>query len=160
MRMINRWVIALSSSVLFAACGPTVDLKTGLTVERLSTGWLDAGIVNGSNKLVPTISFALTNVSGNTLPAVQVNAVFRREGDTKEWGADFRSVAGTDGLTPGAVTRAVVLRSPVGYTGNDPRADLLRNAAFVDAKVDLFAKYGSAQWVRLGEFPIERQRIR
>ena len=36
---------------------------------------------------------------------------------------------------------------------------MLQNSQFVDAKVDLFAKYGSAQWTQVGEFPITRQLI-
>ncbi len=34
---------------------------------------------------------------------------------------------------------------------------MLQNAHFVDAKVELFAKYSNIQWVRMGVFPIERK---
>jgi len=34
---------------------------------------------------------------------------------------------------------------------------MLQNSHFVDAKVDLFAKYVSTQWTRLGSYPISRQ---
>jgi hypothetical protein len=34
---------------------------------------------------------------------------------------------------------------------------MLRNSHFVDATVELFAKYGSAQWKRIGQFPVTRQ---
>ena len=45
-----------------------------------------------------------------------------------------------------------------GYTGSDQsRQEMLQNTHFVDAKVDLFAKYGSTQWTRLGTYPIARQ---
>jgi hypothetical protein len=50
-----------------------------------------------------------------------------------------------------------VLRSDLGYTGTESRADLLKNRLFVDARVQLFAKHGSAQWARLGEYRIERR---
>jgi hypothetical protein len=36
---------------------------------------------------------------------------------------------------------------------------MLQNSHFVDAKVELFAKYGSTQWTRLGSYPITRQLI-
>ena len=36
---------------------------------------------------------------------------------------------------------------------------MLKNSQFVDAKVDLFVKYGSTQWVKIGEYPIARQLI-
>jgi len=34
---------------------------------------------------------------------------------------------------------------------------MLKNAQFVDAKVQLFAKYASTQWVKVGEYPIARE---
>jgi hypothetical protein len=34
---------------------------------------------------------------------------------------------------------------------------MLQNSKFVDAKVELSAKYGSTQWTRIGSYPITRQ---
>jgi hypothetical protein len=34
---------------------------------------------------------------------------------------------------------------------------MLQNSKFVDAKIDLFSKYGSTQWAKLGEYPVERK---
>jgi hypothetical protein len=34
---------------------------------------------------------------------------------------------------------------------------MLSHSQFRDAKVEVFGKHGSAQWVRLGEYPIERR---
>jgi hypothetical protein len=34
---------------------------------------------------------------------------------------------------------------------------MLNNSQFVDARVELFAKYGPVQWTRLAEYPITRQ---
>jgi hypothetical protein len=31
---------------------------------------------------------------------------------------------------------------------------MLDNSHFVDARVDLFAKYGSGEWTRVGVYPI------
>ena len=144
--------------VAAAACRRTVDLVAGLRVDDISTGWVDAGPANGLNKLVPTVSFTLKNVSQDTLPLLQVNAVFRRTGESNtEWGARFAPVAGPQGLGPGESTRPLMLSSDLGYTGEDAPADILRNSHFVDSDVDVFAKYGSTQWVRLGRFPVSRQ---
>jgi hypothetical protein len=142
------------------ACGPTVDLSKGLQVEVINTGWYDAGIVNGQNKLVPSITFRLKNVSDRKLSALQVNALFRRVTEQDEWGSAFLAGVGGSGLTAGATTETLTARSNLGYTGADQsRQEMLSNSHFVDAKVDLFAKYGSSQWVRVGEFPIARQLI-
>jgi hypothetical protein len=158
MRVLTRFVLLLS--VAATACGgPTVDLAKGLKVNIVDTGWFDAGIVNGQNKLVPTVAFTLTNQSDQKLMTLQINAAFRRVNEEdKEWGSGFITAAGSSGLPPGATTDTLVLRSQLGYTGSDQsRQEMLQNTHFVDAKVDLSAKYSNTQWVRMGVFPIERK---
>jgi hypothetical protein len=152
-----RLSLVLVSLVVFAGCGPAVDLTKGLQVLNVSTGWYDAGLVNGENKIVPSISFALKNVSDTTLASLQVNALFRLVNDPAEWGSGFLTAAGSRGLAPGATTDVFVIRSQQGYTSTDPRQDMLHNSHFVDAKVELSAKYGSGQWTRIGVYPIARQ---
>lgn len=141
-----------------AGCGgPIVDLKQGLQLEIVSTGWFDAGIVDGKNKLVPSLTITLKNVSDQKLVSLQVNAIFHRVGEAEEWGTGFITAAGSAGLPPGETTRPLTIKSHLGYTGTEPRADMLNNSRFIDAKVDLFAKYGSTQWTKIGETPISRQ---
>jgi hypothetical protein len=156
----HRAVLAVAASVsilVLTACGPSVDLVGGLRVEGVASGWRDAGVKDGLNKLVPTVSFALTNVSGEKLPLLQVNAVFRRAGEETEWGARYAPAADPKGLGPGESTRVLILSSDLGYTGSDAWDDMLRNSRFVDVDVDIFAKYGSTNWVRIGRFPVQRQ---
>lgn len=152
-------VVVLTGLLFSAACGPTVDLTKGLAILDVSTGWRDVGIVNGQNKLVPAMSFKLKNLSNQTLVSLQVNGLFRRVGEKDEWGSGFITAAGSGGLAPGATTTTITIKSELGYTGIEPRQDMLRNSHFVDAKVELSAKYGSTQWARIGEFPIARQLI-
>lgn len=141
-----------------SGCGPTVDLTKGLQIEVVSTGWFDAGIINGQNKLVPTASFRLKNVSDQTLATLQINALFRRVGENDEWGSAFLTAVGSEGLAPGATTPTLTAKSQLGYTGSDQsRAEMLQNTHFVDARVHLFAKYASTQWVKVGEYPIVRE---
>ncbi len=149
----------VAAVALSAACAPPVDLSTALRIEVLSTGWFDAGIVNGQNKLVPSITFRVRNASDRTLVSLQINAIFRRVGEKDEWGSGFVTAAGSSGLAPGATSGVLTIRSPRGYTGTDPREEMLHNSHFVDAVVELFGKYGSAQWKRIGEYPIARTLI-
>jgi hypothetical protein len=51
------------------------------------------------------------------------------------------------------------MKSPLGYTGTDPRAEMLKNGQFVDALVKLVAKYAATQWTHIREVPIERKLI-
>jgi hypothetical protein len=158
MRVLPGQLILLA--MLSAGCGgPPVDLTKGVEIVDASTGWYDAGPVNGQNKLVPSINFKLRNVSDQPLVALQINAVFRRGTDNDEWGAVWAPVTRSEGLQPGATSQPLTLNMKLGYTGTEPRAQMLQNSQFVDAKVDLFAKYGSQQWVRIGERPIERRLI-
>ena len=142
-----------------ASCGRALDLTDALQVEAVSSGWLDAGTVYGRKKLVPAVSVRLTNRSHQTLPILQVNALFRRAGDADEWGSAFLTAAGSEGLSPRATTKTLALKSQLGYTGEESSADMLHNSRFVDARVDLFAKYGSSKWVRIGAYPITRRLI-
>jgi hypothetical protein len=97
-------------------------------------------------------------VSNRKLVTLQVNALFRRVNESEEWGSGFITAAGSDGLAAGATTPPLTVRSQLGYTGSDQsRQEMLQNSQFVDAKVELFAKYGSVQWVRVGVYPITRQ---
>ena len=143
-----------------SACGPDVDLTKAIQVEIVSTGWFDAGITNGQNKLVPTVSFKLKNVSDVQLSALQVNARFSRVTEPEEWGNGFLPSVGSNGLPPGGTTAPLTIKSQLGYTGSgQSRAEMMQSAHFIDAKVEIAAKYGGTQWKRLGEFPIARQLI-
>lgn len=153
-------LLILACALPVIACGPSVDLTKGLQVAVVTTGWYDLGIVNGQNKLVPSVSFTLKNVSDRKLSTLQVNAIFRRVSENDEWGSGFLTAAGSEGLAPGATSSTLTVKSPLGYTGSDQsRQEMLQNSHFVDAKVELFAKYGSTQWARLGSYPIARQLI-
>ena len=161
-------------------------LKHALSIEDLTTGWLDGGGDEfDSNKLVPTISFRLANVSSEQVRKLQLNVIFRRcvvsdefprlppppgyigrdpypaagtcAGEVQEWGSSFMSVTGPDGLEPGQSTEPITARSNLGYTGSQTLAQLLLNREFVDAKAELFVKQGAERWVELGEYQIERQ---
>ncbi len=151
-------LLLLLAIVSSAACGPTVDLTKGLEVTVVNSGWYDLGIVNGQNKLVPTVVFTLHNTSDQTLVTLQINALFRRVSENTEWGSGFLTVAGSQGLAPGATSEPITVKSQLGYTGSEQsRQEMLHNSQFVDAKVELFGKYGSTQWVRLGSYPVTRQ---
>ena len=152
-------LLLLLGMVASAGCGPTVDLTKGIQILDVQSGWFDAGIVSGQNKLVPIISFKLKNISDQKLVTLQINALFRRVTEREEWGSGFLTAAGSRGLAPGATTQTLTIKSQLGYTGPEPRPEMLRNSRFVDAKVELSAKYGSTQWVRIGDYQIKRELI-
>src|SRR5919204_6033455 len=104
----RRLALSILLAAACAACGgPTVDLSKNLEVVDYSSGWHDEGIIDGQNKLVPMSTFRLKNNSNETLPVLQVNAVFRRPNEQQELGAAFVPVASSAGLAPGATSNPV-----------------------------------------------------
>lgn len=144
-------------SVLVAGC-ESREVEKDLRIVNVHTGWYDAGIMQGGqNKLVPSVSLELQNVSERDIASVQLNAVFRRVGEEQSWGDHFVRAIDTSGLGAGSTTKPIVLRSTFGYTGSDSRVKMLQNSEFVDAKVEIFGKHGRRNWVKMGEYQIDRQ---
>jgi hypothetical protein len=151
-------LVVLTLALAAAGCGRGADLATAAKIGDVTTGWYDAGVTeDGKNKLVPSISFRITNAAQGTLGSTQLNLIFKRVTDTEEWTTSFVRGIGTDGLAPGASTPPIVVRAQQGYTGTQARLTMLQNAQFVDFKVEVFGKHASATWVKLGEYKIDRQ---
>ena len=159
-RVLGLLLLVCAAAVL-PACrstsSPNPDISKLLAVTDVQTGWFDAGIENGMNKLVPTLILTLKNVSDQKVALVQLNAVIRRVGENEEWGGAYIRAIGSEGLAPGASTKSIVLKSNLGYTGIEPRNVMLKNSQFVDAHIQLFAKYGGGNWAKLGDYPIARE---
>lgn len=155
--MIRRTTfIAFTLLAAFAsACGQKPDLKQALQVTDTSSGWFDAGIQNGKNKLVPSVTFKLKKNSGVDLSSVSLNVAFLFVGSQDHTDDVYvQSVA-----FEGDETKPVVVRTQWGYTGDPPqtRAEMLKNSQFRDMEVQIFAKQSSSQWVELQRVPITRQ---
>ena len=150
-------LVAFSVIAAFAsACGkPAVDLKQALQVTDVSSGWFDAGIQSGKNKLVPSVTFTLKKNADVNLSSVSLNIAFMFAGSSDH--ADdvyVQSVA-----FEGNETKPVVARTQWGYTGDPPqtRAEMLKHSQFRDMEASIFAKQSSSQWVELQRVPITRQ---
>jgi hypothetical protein len=155
--MVRRLALPLAAILFLTAC-ESREVEKDLTVVDVHTGWYDVGVQqNGQNKLVPSISLGLENISDREIASVQLNAVFKLVGDEQSWGEHFIRAIDTSGLASGATVRNIVLRSNRGYTGTQPRLQMLQNKEFVDARVEIFGKHGSRNWVKMGEYQIDRQ---
>ena len=60
------------------------------------------------------------------------------------WGEHYGWAVQREALAPGQATKAIVLRSTLGYTGEQPRMQILQHKDFVDAKVELYPEEGLA----------------
>jgi hypothetical protein len=149
-------VLVLSLGV--AGCGsPDVDLTKVVKVGDITTGWFDMGVVDGQNKLVPTAIFTVTNSGTETLSGLQINTVFRFIGETEELGSGVVVLRGADALAPNAVSKPITVRATWGFSGLQPRAQMLAHSQFKDARAEIFAKFGSKPPVKIGDVQIARQ---
>jgi hypothetical protein len=153
----SRAIVVLLLGLLVSGCR-NIEVEKAVRITDVQTGWYDAGIVEGQkNKLVPSVSLRLENITEDSVESVQINAIFRRIGEQEAWGEHYVMAIPREGLAPGAKTRPIVLRSNLGYTGTQSRLQMLQNREFVDAKVEIYGKSGSATWVKLGEQQIGRE---
>lgn len=139
--------------------GASDEAVASLEPLDVVTGWYDDGIImGGKNKLVPSVTMKLRNKGDRELKSVQINAIFRRVGEQEMWGEYFGwAIPRTQPLAAGAETNVLVMRSTLGYTGDQPRMQMLQNREFVDAKVEIYLKQGSKVLTKLAEYPIQRQ---
>jgi len=159
--MTPRIAALVLASLVSISCGSSTDAVAALEPLDVVTGWFDDGIIEGGkNKLVPSVSMKLRNKSNESLRSIQINAIFRRVGEQEMWGEYFGwAIPREPELAAGAETKTLVMRSTLGYTGDQPRMQMLQNREFVDAKVEIYLKRGSKVWAKLAEYPIQRQLI-
>jgi hypothetical protein len=153
---------ALTLAVVLAGCGKPVDVKQVLQVTDISTGYHDAGVVEGRNKLVPSVTFKLRKSTNDSVRPLSLNVVFKRlplaasgAGGEEDWEEVF-----LQNVTFQAnETAPLTVRPTHGYTGDPPqsRAEMLANSQFRDMRVHLFAKHGSGQWAEIASFDVARQ---
>ena len=156
--MTVRLGLVLATLVVTGCAKSALDLPASLQITQVSSGWFDAGLDGlGRNKLVPSVSFRLTNSTGDTIRYLQINGVFRRQGEDEEWGTHFVRAFGTEGLDAGQSTTVFRLKSGRGYTGEQDWSEMLAHRDFVDVEMDLFVKHRGNQWVRLDSVSVDRQ---
>jgi hypothetical protein len=63
------------------SCGPAVDLRQALEITELAGGWFDAGIVEGRNKLVPSVTMRVRKKMEARISWISLNLVFKKLAD-------------------------------------------------------------------------------
>jgi hypothetical protein len=152
-------LVALAALPLsVGACATPVDLKQALQITESSSGWYDAGVVDGKNKLVPSVIFRLRKSGGAEIDSVSVNALFRAA-DGAESSLDNDSFVQNVKFEADNQTAPVVIRSDNGYTADPPqsRADMLKHSQFRDMRVQIFVKHGASQWTEVGRVDVPRK---
>jgi hypothetical protein len=149
---VSAAAFAVSACAVFSSA---VDLKQSIEVTDVSSGWFDAGVVDGKNKLVPSVTFKLKKKADVNLSSVSLNLTYSFVGDTEHTDDVFVQHV----PFAGAETAPITVRSKWGYTADPPqtRVEMLANSRFRDLDVQIFAKQSSSQWVELQRVRIARQ---
>lgn len=159
-------VVLLLGALGGASCSRPVDLKQALQITDLTGGYHDAGIVDGRNKIVPSLTFRLKKSVDDSIRPLSLNLVFKkvaRPGAAIPPGSpteeDFDETFVQNVRFEGNQTASVTITTTTGYTGDPPqsRADILKHSQFQDIRVHIFAKHSASQWVEIGTFDIPRQ---
>ena len=155
-------VLALLAVVVLgaaASCSPAIDYKQALQVSDLSGGWYDAGIVDGKNKLVPSISFRIHKPADAGIRSLAINVIFKRVSPDKKLEEDLDEVfLQTVEFSEGNQTPILTVRPQHGYTGDAPqtRAEILQHSQFWDGRAVVFVKQSSTTWVDLIRYDVPR----
>lgn len=142
-----------------ASCGETIDYKQALKVTDLSGGWYDAGIVDGKNKLVPSLSFRIHKPADASIRSLAINVIFKRVSPDKQQEEDLDEVyLQSVEFTEGNSTPVLTVRAQHGYTGDAPqtRAEILQHSQFWDGRAVVFVKQSSTTWVDLIRYDVPR----
>jgi hypothetical protein len=150
-----RRILVAAYVLTLAGCTANADLKQALQVTDVVTGWYDAGVVDGKNKLVPSVTFRLRNVSDTDLDTAALNIVFKFIDSGQEHDSIFVQRVPFENKQ----TEPITIRSQTGFTGDPPqsRADMLKNSNFRDIEASIFVRQSSNQWVELHRVRLERQ---
>ena len=157
---------AIALALLAAGCGKPVDLKQVLTMTDVTTGYYDAGIVDGRNKISPEVIFRLHKSTDASLRPLSLNIAFKKlppRGVTPPPGSpqeeDWDEVYTQSVPFDGNQTALLPYRAKAGYTGDPPqsRADILSHSMFQDVRVHVFAKHSASQWVEIGRYDVPRR---
>jgi hypothetical protein len=159
---VSLLLTALAAAAV-TSCNRSVDVKDAIEVIDASSGWFDAGIVDGKNKVVPSVTFKLRKKPDADLSVIALNVAFRYVpgpgSNVEEPWEDFFVQRAE--FKNGNETDPLVVRLPNGYTGEPPqsRLEMLKNSQFRDVRARIFAKYSGAQWVEIGSIDVQRQLI-
>ena len=151
-------LIVLVLSIAASGCGGTIDVKEAFAVTDMSGGWFDAGIVDGKNRLVPSLTFRIQKKTAGDVSSPSLNILFKRlvGGQEEEFEDVFMQRVE---FTQGNSTDLLTVRPKAGYAGEgqQSRADMLNNSHFVDVRAIIFAKQSSSNWIELARYDIPRQ---
>jgi hypothetical protein len=154
--------LPLALAAFAAGCTQAVDVKEAISIVDAQGGWYDAGIKDGKNKIVPSVTFRLRKKPDADIRGVALNVVFRHPPaagtDAEE---DWDEVFLQNAEFEGDQSQLLTVRPEKGYTGDPPqtRLEIMKHSGFRDVHARIYAKHSSTQWVDIGTIDVPRQLI-
>lgn len=150
--------LLLVLAALAAGCR-SLNIGEAVTATDLTGGWYDDGVVDGRNRLLPSVSFRLEKSTNEEIGPLALNVLFKRlvSGEEQEWEDVYLQRVE---FTEGNRTRLLTVRPANGYTADPPqsRAEMLQHSEFVDVRAIILARQGST-WIELGRLDLPRTLI-
>jgi hypothetical protein len=155
-----RLSLPVALACLLAGCGQDIDVKQALTITDMSGGWYDAGIKDGKNKLVPSLTFRVQKSVEDDVRPLSLNIAFKQVSAAGEVDFDDVFLQSVE-FAEGNQTAPLTVRPETGYTGDPPqtRQQMLEHSQFQDVRAIVFAKHSSSNWVELARFDLPRTLI-
>lgn len=139
--------------------GPSPEeLKNAIKLMDIQTKWVSKEYQPWPPKLVlvPAISFKVKNASDFSLTYVNLNAVFRLEGESENLGDSFMAAIRGEPVEPGEKSERILLKSNFGVEGNSVE-HFQNNPKWKTAIVELYAQSQGSRYVKLGEREISKK---
>ncbi len=135
------------------------QVKASIEVTDVSTSWAMKEYRQWPNPkltLVPTVTFKIRNLTGETLKYINFNAIFREEDAVENLGDHFKAVIRDEGIPPNGESPFITLKSNFGVAGTNLES-FKTNPLWRTYEVRLFAQMGGSRHVAMGVWKVSRQ---
>ncbi|MBN1939717.1 MAG: hypothetical protein JW843_09025 [Candidatus Aminicenantes bacterium] len=156
---------ALAAAAVIAILGQTgcksmndEEIKASIEITDVSTNWTMKEYRQWPNPkltLVPTVTFRIHNLTGETLKYININAIFRAENSVENLGDHFKAVIRDEGIPPNDYSPYITLKSNFGVSGTTLNS-FQNNPFWQIHEVRLFAQMGGSRHVPMGEWKVSR----
>lgn len=155
--MKRRVLLALAAAVAVARCGAAPDPKQTIEATDLDGFWGVEASSGNEQYIAPMCRVRLRNKGTTDLTFVRAMATFRREGSNDAWGSDFKFVTSGDKPLRAGESIFLEFKSEARYHSPGTPESMFSNTEFKDARVEIFVRLASSEWVEVARSPLPRR---
>jgi hypothetical protein len=149
--------LLLAACLGASACGGAPDPNLFVELKDLDAYWGVEPMSAGEQYIAPMVRINMRNKGAADLEFVRAMATFRLAGSDDAWGSDFKFV--TQGGKPLQAGQSLLLefKSEARYHSPEPPAAMFGNSQWKDARVEIYVRLASSQWIKMAEGPVARR---